>query len=63
MQGRSAPRLTMILALVAALLAFPAAGVGYANRREFDPRPVGGGLFMLALAVGAWTRLRRSPAA
>ena len=46
-------RITFILALVAAALAWSAAGVAYYRRGEVDWMPIAAGLFMLALALSA----------
>ncbi len=54
--ARDTRRITFVLALVAAALAWSAAGIGYYRRGEIDWMPIAAGLFMLALALSARTR-------
>jgi hypothetical protein len=51
-----ARRLTFILALVAAALAWSAAGIRYYRSGDVDWMPLAAGLFMLALAISARSR-------
>ena len=48
-----ARRITFILALIAAALAWSAAGVRYYRSGDVDWMPIAAGLFMLALALSA----------
>ena len=50
---RDTRRITFILALVAAALAWGAAGIRYYRSGEIDWVPIAAGLFMLALALSA----------
>lgn len=50
MTKQTSNTLGLILALIAAVLAFSAALIAYFHRGEIDVTPIGGGLFMLALA-------------
>jgi hypothetical protein len=60
MSSRNLSRLTLILALIAAVLAFAAAYLRYSKTGEVAISPIGGGAFMLMLAAGAYAELRRS---
>lgn len=53
---RDSRKLTLTLALVAAALAWGAAGVRYVRSGEIDWMPIAAGLFMLALALSAMSR-------
>jgi uncharacterized membrane protein len=50
MTKQTSNKLGIILALIAAVLAFSAALIAYVHRGEVEATPIGGGLFMLALA-------------
>ncbi len=50
MTKQASIRLGIILALIAAVLALSAALIAFVQRREVEVTPIGGGLFMLALA-------------
>lgn len=60
MNPHTISRLTMVLALIAAVLAFAAAYVRYSKTGEVAVTPIAGGLFMLALGLGAYTRLKKA---
>jgi len=61
MSPRTLPLTTMVLALIAALLAFGAVVVRYLKTGEFDLGTAAGGLFMVALALTMLGRLRKAP--
>ncbi len=61
MKGRAGLRATAILSWVAALLSFVAVAIRFARRDEWATTPLFGGLAMLIVALGASSRLRKSP--
>jgi hypothetical protein len=52
-------QLTLILSIVAALLALSAALVEYLRRGQVNISLIGAGIFLLALGLGAKSRLAR----
>ncbi|MFL6193603.1 MAG: hypothetical protein ACJ75H_05495 [Thermoanaerobaculia bacterium] len=62
MSSNSTTRLTLILALIAAILAFSAAYIRYSKTGEVAVTPIGGGALMLVLAAGAYAKLRQTGA-
>ena len=54
-------KLAVILAFVAAALSFTAVAVSYFSTGAIDSTPLFGGLFMLALGLGGYSRLRKRP--
>lgn len=51
-------RVAVILAFVAAALSFAAVFIGYRNTGSMPTTPLFGGLFMLALGINGYFRLR-----
>jgi hypothetical protein len=54
----SSQRLAVVLAFVAAALSLAAAGVAYYRRGDIAVTPLFGGLFMLALGISGYARLK-----
>jgi hypothetical protein len=54
-------RTAVTLAFVAALLSLAAAALGFVNRGEINVTPLVGGVFMLALGIVGYRRLRKPP--
>jgi hypothetical protein len=52
-------KLTVVLAFVAAALSLTAAAIGFFADGEINATPVLGGLFMLALGIGGYRRLKQ----
>jgi len=50
-------KLAVLLAFVTAVLSFAAVAVAYARTGEIPVTPLGGGAFMLALAIGGYKRI------
>lgn len=51
----------MILAFVAAALSFTALAISYSSTGAIDSTPLFGGLFMLALGLAGYSKLRKRP--
>jgi len=49
-------RLVFILATVAAVLALSAAAIAWIKDGRVEVTPLGGGLFMAAMAISAWQK-------
>jgi len=58
MSPRALATLTVVLAVVAALLAFSAVIVKYVVERRLDLIPIVAGIVLLVLAGSAWSRYR-----
>jgi drug/metabolite transporter (DMT)-like permease len=54
-------KLAVLLAFVAAALSFTALALGYSRTGAIDSTPLFGGLFMLALGLGGYFKIRRPP--
>jgi len=52
-------RLVLVLATVAAVLALSAAAMAWFKDGRIEVTPLGGGLFMAAMAISAWQKLRK----
>ena len=57
----SGQKLAVVLAFVAAALSFTALAIGYSRTGAIDSTPLFGGLFMLALGLAGYSRLRKQP--
>jgi hypothetical protein len=58
--ARPSPELAVFLAFVAAVLSLMAAAISYYKTGDIDVTPLAGGLFMLALGVGGFMRLKNT---
>ena len=52
-------RLVFILATVAAVLALSAAAIAWFKDGRIEVTPLGGGLFMAAMAISAWQKRKQ----
>jgi hypothetical protein len=59
MAARSTQKLAVVLAFVAAGLSFAAVAITYSDNGTIRSTPLFGGLFMLAMAIGGYLRLKR----
>jgi hypothetical protein len=57
----STQKLAVLLAFVAAALSFSAVALGFARTGAIQATPLLGGLFMLALGVSGYYRIRQPP--